>query len=271
MSEIKIFDCITFYDENLLVNSRFEILDDVVDYFIIVESHYDHKGDKKDINFKLLNQKFKDKVRHITIAENFPNLSGGWEIEAFQREKIIDAIKDATDEDFIMYSDSDEIPNPLKLKNFKLKKKFGIFLQKFFVYKINIFNKFETPWQGTRICKKKYLKSITHLRKKIKLENLKKPFWKLQYEKDIEIIEDGGWHFNNLYKPEIISQKLKSIQNIDSGLKKVHVDINTIQEKISKLEDVFFRNHKFEKIEIDNRFPKYIRDNLDLFEEYTLK
>ena len=77
------------------------------------------------------------------------------------------------------------------------------------MYKINVFNKFETPWQGTRICKKKYLKSITFLRKKIKLENLKKAFWKLQYEKSIEFIDNGGWHFNNLYNSEIISKNFR--------------------------------------------------------------
>ena len=49
----KIYDCITFYDENFLVNSRFQILNEVVDYFIIVESSYDHQGKKKSLNFKL--------------------------------------------------------------------------------------------------------------------------------------------------------------------------------------------------------------------------
>ena len=166
MYKRKIFDCITFYNENLLVNSRFEILKDVVDYFVIIESSFDHKGDKKEINFKLLNPKFKDKVRHYVIKDNFTLLHEGWDIESFQREKILEFIKDASDDDYIMYSDSDEIPNPKKLKNFSLKKKYAVFLQKFYVYKINVFNKFETPWQGTRICKKKYLKSITFLRKK---------------------------------------------------------------------------------------------------------
>ena len=123
MYKEKIFDCITFYDENLLVNSRFEILKDVVDYFIVVESNYDHKGVKKRINFKLNNLQLQNKVRHIVIEKNFPDLSNGWAIEAFQREKILNMIKDATPEDYIMYSDSDEIPNPIKLKNLNLKKK----------------------------------------------------------------------------------------------------------------------------------------------------
>ncbi len=109
------------------------------------------------------------------------------------------------------------------------------------------------------------------MRKKIRLENLKKAFWKFQYKKSIESIDDGGWHFNNLYNPEIISKKLKNIRNIDSGLINVHTEINVIKEKILNLEDVFYRNHKYQKIEIDNRFPKYIRNNLELFKDFILE
>ena len=53
-----VFDCITFFDENFLVNSRIEILKDTVDYFVICESQYDHRGNKKNINFKLNNKSF---------------------------------------------------------------------------------------------------------------------------------------------------------------------------------------------------------------------
>ena len=88
----KIFDCLTFFDENFLVNSRFEILNDVVDYFVIVESTFDHQGKKKDINFKLQNYKYKNKVRHI--IHDSKNLSSikGWEAEKLQREKLFEGI-----------------------------------------------------------------------------------------------------------------------------------------------------------------------------------
>ena len=154
MKKIKIFDCITFNDENLLTNTRFEILNKYVDYFIICESKFDHKGNKKNINFNLKNYLFKDKVRHIVINEKFPDLKDGWEIEAYQREKIFDQINDADEDDFILYSDSDEIPNPNKLKNLYLEKRYGIFMQNFYVYKINIFNPHESPWEVTRIFRK---------------------------------------------------------------------------------------------------------------------
>ena len=49
MNKSKIFDCVTFFNENLLVNARLEILKDVVDYFVICESNYDYRGHKKKL------------------------------------------------------------------------------------------------------------------------------------------------------------------------------------------------------------------------------
>ena len=85
-------------------------------------------------------------------------MSNGWLAESYQRERIIDGLYDATDEDYILFSDSDEIPNPKNLKI--LIKKYAILLQKMYVYKINIFNKYETPWEGTESVKK-ILKNFT--------------------------------------------------------------------------------------------------------------
>ena len=230
MRKNKIFDCITFFDENFLTNLRFEILDKVVDYFIVCESKFDHKGDPKPINFFLKNNKFKNRVRHLVIEEQFPNLSNGWFAEEYQREKIFEALNDAHEEDYIMYSDSDEIPNPKILKNFSLDKKYGIFMQKFFVYKLNIFNHYETPWEGSRICKKRDLRSFTHLRKKILKKNLNKPFWKINLEKKIEIYKDGGWHFNNLYPIKVISKKLKTFPHKEFGSDK-YSNIDIVKKK----------------------------------------
>ena len=269
MLKNKIYDCITFFDENLLVNSRFEILKEVVDYFIVCESNYDHKGNKKKINFKLHNQKLKDKVRHIVIKENLPDLEDGWKCEAYQREKILEGISDAEENDFIMYSDSDEIPNPTVIKNINLKKKYGIFLQQFFIYKFNIFNKYETPWEGTRICRRKNLKSINFIRKKILSKNMNKPFWMLNIEKNIEVYPNGGWHFNNLYDVSTISKKLKVSPHQEFSSNQFSNEA-IIEGKISNLIDLYDRGHKYEKIEIDSSYPDYIVENVDKFKSYIL-
>ena len=269
MTRNKIYDCITFFDENLLVNTRFEILKDVVDYFIVCESNYDHKGNKKKINFKLNKQKLKDKVRHIVIKENFPDLEDGWKCEAYQREKILEGISDSSGNDLIMYSDSDEIPDPTIVKDINLKKKYGIFLQQFFTYKINIFNKYESPWEGTRICRKKNLKSINFMRKKILSKNIDKPFIYFNTEKNIELYQNGGWHFNNLYDVKTISKKLKVSPHKEFSENQFSNE-SIIENKISNLIDLYDRGHKYEKIKIDSSYPNYIIENIDKFKNYIL-
>tara|TARA_Y100000768_G_C23812998_1_gene602711 strand:- start:4 stop:813 length:810 start_codon:yes stop_codon:yes gene_type:complete len=269
MKKNKIFDCITFYDENLITNARIEILNKYVDYFIICESRYDHKGNKKEVNFVLKNKNYEKKVRHLVIEKNFPDVTNGWKVEEFQREYILNGLKDASENDIILYSDSDEIPNPIKIRNLELNKKYAIFMQKFFVYKLNVFNKYESPWEGTRACKKKDLKSVNFLRKKILKKNLNKPFWKFNLEKNIQIINDGGWHFNNLYSPNKISKKLQTFQHSEFKSKKFS-SVDLIKSKMENLEDLFGRNHKYEKVIINNEYPEYILNNLDLFKEHIL-
>ncbi len=269
MRKNKIYDCITFFDENLITNARIEILNEQVDYFVICESRYDHKRNKKEINFNLQNKQYEKKVRHLIIDENFPKNKNLWKSEQYQREKIFNGIFDSKDEDIILYSDSDEIPNPEELKKLDLKKKYAIFMQNFFVYKLNIFNKYESPWEGTRACKRKDLKSINFLRKKILKKNLKKPFWKFNIEKSIQIIENGGWHFNNFYNPEKISRKLKTFQHVEYSTEEFS-SIDNINKKINNLEDLFGRNHKYDKVNIDNKYPDFILKNLNLFKEYIL-
>ena len=99
----------------------------------------------------------------------------------------MEGLKDASDNDLIMYSDSDEIPNPKIIENLTLSKKYGIFMQKCFNFKFNLFNPHESPWEGTRVCKKKNLKSIDFMRQKVKIKNLNYNFLRFDKEKSIEI------------------------------------------------------------------------------------
>ena len=168
----KIFDCITFFRENFITNIRFEILNKQVDYFVICESKFDHNAKKKKLNFKLKNLLFKNKIIYIVLDHPFPfYLKNGWQRQAYQRDYMLSRIPNAKPDDYIMFSDPDEIPNPKILKNFNLKKKYGIFMQNHYVYKFNIQNSYENPWQGTRVCKFKNLKSIDYMRQNILLKN----------------------------------------------------------------------------------------------------
>ena len=260
----RIFDCITFFQENLQAELRFNILDDVVDQFIVCESRYDHRGLEKKINFdKAIFPKFKDKINHLILKDNFPKKNIPWENQAFQREHIFQGLKDADENDLIMFSDPDEIPDPKKLKNIKLEKKYAIFLQNMYTYKVNLFNQYESPWEGTRICKKKDLKSIDWLRQKILAKNSKYPFWRIDKERNVELIKDGGWHFNYLLTPEQISKKLKSLAATEWDFgenltKDEFFSIKNIEDKIMNQRDLFNRKHNYKKVKIDYTFPRYI-------------
>ena len=223
--------------------------------------------EKKKKNFYLINQKFKNKVRYIFIKDNFPNTRDPWSSESYQRERIFDGLYDALPDDLIMYSDSDEIPDPKVLKNITLNKKFGIFMMKFFSYKINIFNKYNSPWEGTKICKRKDLTTFTFLRKKIRKDNLKKTFWKFYIEKNIEIFNKAGWHFNNLYTPAMISSKLKAFPHTEFSGNEFS-SVKVIKKKIQNYQDLFNRNHMYYKIKINNNYPKFIINNLKKFKKY---
>ncbi len=265
----KIYDCITFFNENFITNIRFEIIHKEVDYFIVCESKYDHKSNKKNINFKLKNKKFRNKVIHLVLDTPFSSKTNAWQNQATQREHIFHALKIAAPEDLIMFSDPDEIPNPNVLKNIKLTKKYGIFLQQMFCYKFNLYNEHESPWEGTRISKRKDLKSIDFMRQKVRLKNLKQPFWKFYKEKSIETYINGGWHFNSLLSPNEISTKLKTFAHDEFAGPK-YSDVNIIEKNIIEQRDLFKRNIFYKKINLGNSFPDYVLQNKELLREWIL-
>ena len=263
----KILDCITFFDNNFMFNLRYNILKDHVDCFVICECKYDHKGNKKKINFIMNKEYKKNKIKHIVMEEKFPKDTTAWENQAIQREYLLKNLNDINPEDYILFSDPDEVPRPEILINFKLKKKYGIFLQQCFNYKFNLFNKYESPWEGTRVCKKKNLKSIDFMRQKVKLKNLKYSFLRIDKEKNIQVFKNAGWHFNNIMSPIKISNKLKTFAHTEFNNEK-YTEIKKINYNIDNFYDLFDRGHVFQKIEIDKTFPKYIIENKEKFNKW---
>ena len=270
MLKSKIVDCITFFDNNFIFDLRYNILKDVVDFFVVCESQYDHRNNEKKLNFetKFLENK---KIKYFVIREPFPKKLDIWRNQAIQREFLLDNVKSITkDEDYIFFSDPDEIPDPSLLINFKLKKKFGIFFQRCFNFKFNLFNPYETPWEGTRVCKKKNLNSINFMRQKVKSKNLSYSFFRFDKEKNIEIINNGGWHFNNIMDPEAISLKLKTFAHSEFS-KKEYSAVEIIKSKIEKKIDLFQRGHTYEQVKLDDSFPKYLLSNYDRYKKYILE
>ena len=152
-----IYDCFQYFDEDHMVDLRLNILNQYVDFFVISESTKTHQGKDKKINFDIKKfLKFKDKIKFVVAdykeeIKFFKHTGGESPIEQHQRNSLIEGIKDASPDDLIILSDSDEIPDLEKLKDINKKKKFIAFSQQMFMYKLNLKNLNESNWIGSRI------------------------------------------------------------------------------------------------------------------------
>ena len=290
---MKIFDCTTFYSEDLMLDVRFNILDPYVHKFIVVESIYSHSGRKKSLNFDINKfQKFKDKIIYLSIEEEpegiikSDNISSGTKrMNSIKRIEqsynfMMNGIYEANDDDLICISDNDEIPN--FDSNF-FKKSFNdilIFEQLFFYFKFNLSYDL-MPWYGTKACKKKKLKSFAWLRN---LKNKKYPIWRFDTffsdlkQINLQIIKNGGWHFTNIKTPEEIFEKLSNFGH-HNEFEESGISINDIKKSISEKTVNYDhtadlkKNNKYDgryklKIIDDKFLPSYLVNNKKNYEKW---
>ena len=289
---MKIIDTTTYFEEDLMMDLRFNILDPFIDKFIVCEARFSHSGKKKKIKFDKKNfPKFEDKIIHV-IIDNEPanliiknNLSNS-EIRMnsilriqHQRNFISNFIDQFSPEDYLIHSDNDEIPN-LEAYNLKNnKKKFVIFKQKMFYYKFNL-SLPNLNWYGSKACKIKDLKSIDFLRS---IKNKSYPFYRLDTllsdikHQSVKIVENGGWHFSNLKNLEELERKYLNDENyaeyLLQGYSKEMIKENLINKSIGynhsakKNSNERFQSTKLEKVELNN-LPTYLLKNLKLYEDW---
>ena len=294
---MKVFDCFMYFNEDVVLDLRLNMLDKYVDYFVIVESSFTHKGDKRELQFDNKKfEKFKNKIiylvydkRPINIKEILNDdheddksrkyISNSILRENGQRNFILNGLEDANEEDLILISDVDEIPNLERLEIGNINQKIIMFKQEMFYYKFNLklpnFN-----WTGTKACKKKYLKSPQWLRnikdRKYSLYRFDVLFSETKFI-DLKIIENGGWHFTNLKSAEEIEHKLKSYlhhREFDVNPISINEINNIIKNKIAiydltldKRTQKIGHGKKLEKYPLD-RLPKFLQDNLHNYQEW---
>jgi len=267
-----IYDCFQFFNEEHILDLRLNILNEFVDFFVIVESTTDHQGNIKKLNFDSKKfKKFNNKIIYIVVDDTSeilkkPHIGGESLVEQHQRNSLTRGLKNCHNDDLIILSDVDEIPDLNKLRLFDKKNKYAVFSQKMFNYKINLLNETENNWFGSKICLKKNLKSPQWLRN---LKFKKYPFWRIDKQRKFQIIENGGWHFAYLQTPENISKKIKSFAH--GEFNKAHfIDEENIKKKISMGKDIFDRGINYRKVQLDNSFPKYIIDNKEKFKDWII-
>ena len=283
-----------YFDEDVVLDVRFNFLDQFVDKFIIIESEYNHKGEKRTPLFKIEKfQKFKHKIKYILtndIPQGIEELDktdndtevyrktvfNAWKRENLQRNQILNGLEEANGEDWIIISDLDEIPNlgEINLKN--TNNKFVFFNQDMMYYKFNL--KLEDYiWVGSKACKMKNLESPQWIRD---IKNKNYSWWRLDtyFSKrkynDILFIKKGGWHFSYLKNPKDIEKKLKSyLHHIDydlnpvgeKGIEEMINNRKTIYNiKADKKENKFDGANKLSRVSFE-LLPSYILENKNKF------
>ena len=294
---MKIFDCFMYFDEEILLDLRMNILDKYVDYFVVVESTFTHKGDERKLHFNHKRfKKFENKIIYLVydkkpkdikeILKNDiePDISNKFIINALLRENgqrnfIINGLKDADDDDYILVSDVDEIPNLEEVDFSKINQKILLFRQDMFYYKFNL-NLPNFSWTGTKGCKKRNFISPQWLRnikdRKYNFFRFDTLFSKTKYM-NIKIINNGGWHFTNLKNAKEIEYKLKSylhhrefdVNPISSDeIKKIMNDKIAIYDlSLDKRTQKIGHGKKLQKYSLE-KLPKFLQNNIVNYQEW---
>ena len=279
-----------YFDEEVVLDVRLNTLDKYVDYFVIVESSFTHKGDNKNLMFNHNKfEKFKNKIIYLVYDKQPKGIEAVNENDSEdeksrkyilnaalrengQRNFIQNGLNKAEDNDIILISDVDEIPNLSEVNFNNISEKIIMFHQDMFYYKFDL----KIPnllWTGTKGCRKKYLLSPQWLRnvkdRKYFPFRIDILFSEKKYS-SIKFISNGGWHFSYIKTAEEIEHKLKSylhhrefdeqslsveeIQNIIENKKAIY-DLK-VDKRVNKIGD----GSKLVKIKFE-KLPIYIQQN----------
>ncbi|MDE7267933.1 MAG: glycosyl transferase GT17 family protein [Lachnospiraceae bacterium] len=268
-----VYDCFQFFNELDILKIRLNVLSPVVDRFVISEATETFSGLKKPLYYeenKELFAEFADRIIHV-VVEDTPEGDTHYR-DTFQKNAVTRGLKDCTDEDIIIFSDLDEIPNPDKireiLQHFQ-KDKIYHFAQRLFYCYLNMeevsgsllsyAGEFEgvahKKWIGTKMLSYQLLRE----------QNLMLGELRFPERKKIGIrVEDGGWHFGYMGghgEKDIrkrVQEKVVSAAHQEYNSKHV---LSNVTDQIKDGKDIFGRNAQFVRCEIDESFPKYIREH----------
>ena len=280
---MKVFDSFIFFNELDLLEMRLNILNDVVDHFVLTESPFTVSGNEKPLYYQENKDrfgKFNDKIVHH-ITEEIPNdfthllektkfhvayknndpygtpmidLPVRFQRALFNRNNSAFGIEKAgaTDEDLVITSDADEIINPLLLQDLEWFNPSNHYVAecRAFYYKLNIL--YQEDWMGSRLCTWKHLKNTTIDQHRQNHQNAHK-------------IQDAGWHFSFFGNAEDFKLKLASYEHTENNTDQV---TSTASEKIEQGLDPLGRTNKLVTVPLDDSYPQYVLENQDKYAEF---
>lgn len=294
---MNIYDCFMYYDEDLLLDIRLNILDKYVKKFVITEATYTHNGSEKKLNFNINNfKKFKDKIEYIIVDQQPPDIKeiksqdskkiiedkmilNGMARDYFQRECLNKGLQNLEKDDLVIISDLDEIPNLQNINFNEIRDNIVIFRQKMFYYKFNLIYD-DYIWAGSKAVKYKNFISPQWLRN---IKSKKYPSWRFDVlfsrkkYSNLYYVDNGGWHFTCIRTPEDLEKKLLNFAHHfefeKSGLKIGDLKKLISEKRVMYDHSVDQRGYKWSGKAIlrrisDDLLPNYIKNNSNKFKDW---
>lgn len=251
-----VYEGFTFFNELELLELRLNELDRVVDRFVLVESTRTFQGADKPLYYLENKERFSafgDKIIHI-VVDDFPQGANPWALEAYQRNCIARGLVDCEPDDTILISDLDHIVRAEILeecKDYHGPGNISLVLWYFYYY-LNYRCITNDETAASRLLKfRNFTEANAIFRSQPEL-----------------IIDDAGWHFSYMGGVERIISKIEAFSHAEFN-NAVFKDAALIRRLIDAGLDLFGRaNYRFETVEIDESFPRYLRENLDRFAPY---
>ena len=269
-----VYDSFQFFNELDILKLRMNVLNDVVDYFVISESTVTFSGDPKPLYYnenKEMFKEFEHKIIH-NIVDDTPMDCNAFIRDHHQKCAVARGLKGCKPDDIVIFSDVDEIPNPDTLRellpNVEEGKIYMLAQRLFYCYLdmeevsgnlLSVTGEFEgvekKQWLGTKVCRYSVLDKYT-------TEELRN-----KEQKEIGVrVPNGGWHFsymgggNKQSTAERVKYKIKSAAHQEYNNR--HILWN-VKKNIKNMQDIFGRDSQLQLVEIDETYPKYLRDHLD--------
>lgn len=273
-----VYDCIPFFNELDILKMRLHILDPIVDQFIIEEATVTFSGEPKELCFeknKELFHEFLPKIKYI-VVDNSPVNTTTHLRDKFQKNALVKGLADAKDEDVILLSDVDEIPNPEVLKeiiaNFDPEKIYHLAQRMFYCYLnmeevsgklLSITGEFpgvkQKLWLGTKVFSKRSIpeKGIIELREASVTDA------------NAVRVPNGGWHFGYMGSKGEKNVARRIGTKVIAAAHQEYNDSVLLAEAADRLilgQDMFGRDASFKRVEIDDSYPKYLLDHREEYE-----
>ena len=282
----KIYDCFCYFNEDMLLELRLETLWNYVDYFVISEATYTHAGKERETHFDMQRfAKYQSKIRYLKLDQRPPGPNDFWKNENFIRNHLAQGLYDAQAEDWVIISDLDEIPNPRVIQEYNPKYLRGDFDQRYYSYFLNNYwlgdvdaNGVIIPktniWRGSKITTYRHFvdffqsnpTSVRSYKSSGLLRSIKREWFK---KVNVQLIENGGWHFTWIFKMPDIVKKIESTAHQEFNRSEFK-DPQYIEDMIKSGRDFHKPKSRYQVQPLDQQFPRFLLENPEKFRDFLL-